>query len=155
MDDDLSGDILKQAGFRAIGALSYRLDLRIWWNAEHKIQVVVLPIGATMLVKGSKAYYLKAITEEGATWARDIGPLHDYLEHHFPEMHLSFSFFRDITPTIAAAHIGRKLAAQTPTIAVPTAEHLARLQAEIECRKRDVQSTESLLALESGGSSML
>lgn len=155
MSASTSGEILKQLGFGQIGELAYRLQLSLWWHPDAKIQVILVRTGTCVLVKGDKSYYLKSISEEGETWARDIGLLHDYLENHFPEVHVGFSFFRDVPEELARAHLERKRAAETPTITVPTVEHLARLQHEIAAKQRERQSAEGLLGLDSGSSALL
>ena len=87
---DIYDDILQQQGFIEIGVLCYRLALKLWWHPQLKIQIVHILVGSKSLLKGFKSYYLKSITEQGETWARDIGPFQDYLEHHFREIHLAF-----------------------------------------------------------------
>jgi len=42
-------------------------------------------------------YFVKSITEEGETYVRDLSGLFQYLQSHFPELHISFSFHRNIT----------------------------------------------------------
>src|SRR5436309_127783 len=64
--------------------------------------IVLLRVGHLALLRTSKNYFLKSVTAEGETWARDIGLLHDYLETHFPEIRVTFSHFRDVPPTLAS-----------------------------------------------------
>jgi len=153
--DGIYEEILNQEGFRKIGSLSYRINLNIWWQPDIKVQVLQLPLGSKALLKGSKSYFMKSITEQGETWAREIGPLQNYLEAHFPELHVSFSYFRDITGTLAAAQIGRKLTAQTPSIEIPSTGQIAQLQRELADKRIQQQSTDNLLGLDSGNSDLL
>lgn len=90
--------ILDAAGFRPIGELHDRVRLTVWWNPapDKLLQVLVLVVGRSALVKADKAYCLKSVAAEGETWARDIGLLHDWLEAHFPEVRIAFSHFRDV-----------------------------------------------------------
>ena len=147
-------DILEQEGFRRIGELSFRLHLSVWWQQATKVQLVAMPVGSRVVLKGTKAYYLVAISEEGETWARDIGPLHDYLEAHFPELHLSFSYFRDVTTTIAAQHLRGRVALKAPTVRMPTVEDIARFQQQLAHAQQGLQSSTALLELDSGSSSL-
>jgi len=153
--EDIYDDILEQEGFHKIGALGYRIELGVWWHPDAKIQVTRLPLGSKSLLKGNKAYFMKSITEQGETWARDIGPLQNYLEAHFPELHISFSYFRDITPTLAATQIRRKLSAETPSIDVPSVEDIARLQRKLSEKRLHLQSSDDLLGLDTGTSDLL
>ncbi len=51
-------DILEQEGFRRIGELSFRLHLSVWWQQATKVQLVAMPVGSRVVLKGTKAYYL-------------------------------------------------------------------------------------------------
>jgi len=148
-------EMFAEQGFRLIGELRYRLRLQIWWNPDAKTEVILVPLGSKALLKSNKAYYLKAISEDGETWARDVGPLHDYLEAHFPELRLSFSFFRDVPAALAQKRLQKKLSLEAPTLELPSAERLARLQQEVEVRSRELQSTEQLLRFDSSSSPLL
>jgi hypothetical protein len=152
---DIYDDILQEEGFVKIGALFYRIIFNLWWHPQFKMQILHIPFGNKSLVKGLKSYFLKSITQEGETWARDISPLQDYLENHFREIHIAFSYFRDITPTLAAIQIRRKISAQTPSIQVPTAEDLAQLQRKLMEARNDEQNTNDLLSLDTGSSDLL
>jgi len=94
-------DILAREGFQPIGDMQGAFVIAAWWNPAARVQLLSLRIGSAILYKGSKAYYLTSTAEEGETWARDIGPLHDYLESHFRELHLSFSYVRDVPAFLA------------------------------------------------------
>ena len=117
--DSVLTEVFEQEGFRKIGSLTYRIQINIWWNPDSKVQVLELPLGPKALLKGSKAYFMQSITEQGETWAREIGPLQSYLEAHFPELHIKFSYFRDITDTLAATQIQRKIESQASSIKIP------------------------------------
>ena len=126
--DNVLTEIFEQEEFRKIGSLTYRIQVNIWWHPDSKIQVLQLPLGSKALLKGSKSYFMKSITEQGETWAREIGPLQNYLEAHFPELHIKFSYFRDITDTLAATQIQRKIESQASSTEIPTTEQIAKLQ---------------------------
>lgn len=155
MDNDCCDDILKSEGFSLIGVIHHRLVMKVWWHAEHKIEVVVMPFGDHAILKGAKGYFLQSIAEEGETWARDISALHDYLEAHFPEMHLAFSYFRDISPTLAEAQARRKNAVSSPTIRVPTLEQLAEHQRNVERLRQDRRAAGAISHWQSGESPFL
>lgn len=152
---DIYDDILIELGFGRIGQLDFRLRLQVWWHAEAKIQVIIFPLGSKTLIKGCKDYYLKSITEQGETWARDIGPLQDYLEAHFQEVHLSFSFFRDIPPQLATTQIRRKMKADAPAKSIPDTGEIAKLQRQLDYQRRQLQSTQDLIGLDSGSSELI
>jgi len=153
--DSVLTEVFEQQGFRKIGSLAYRIQLEIWWNPDSKVQVLHLPLGSKALLKGSKAYFMKSISEQGETWAREIGPLQNYLEAHFPELHIKFSYFRDITDTLAATQIQRKIESQAPSIEIPTIEEIAKLQKKLDNIRLEQQSYDNLLSLGSDNSDML
>jgi hypothetical protein len=99
--------------------LNYRLHLTAWWHPspDKLLQVIVLSVGDAALTKGDESYYLKSVSTERETWARDIGLLHDYLEGHFPELRLAFSHFHDVPPELALAEVRRRLAVEAPSLA--------------------------------------
>lgn len=153
--EDTFDKILIQKGFQKIGFLSYRLYLSIWWHPEQKIEIILLTIGSKVLIKGSKPYYLKSISKEGETWVRDIGSLQNYLENHFPELHLSFSYFRNITKTLAGRQIKRKLSVDAPTLSLPSVDDIASLQQAEMSASQNLSSMEKFINLDSGSSGFL
>ena len=130
-------EILRQEGFQRIGHLDYRLRISLWWHPgpEKLLQVLVVEIGDCLILKGDKSYYLKSISAEGETWARDTSMLHSYLENHFPEVRISFSHFRDLPPALAQAEVRRRLAIDAPTQPVPTVEQIAELQSQLQAKE--------------------
>lgn len=142
-------DILHGAGFAMIGRIDYRLSLTAWWHpgADHRLQALVLDLGEAALLKVDKTYYLQSISEQGETWARDIGPLYDYLESHFPEIRIAFSHFRDVPPVLAEREVRRRMAVEAPQTPIPTVEEIARLQQRLSASRRSVQSDETLAGL--------
>ena len=153
--DSVFTEIFEQEGFRKIGSLSYRIQLNIWWHPDSKVQILQLPLGSKALLKGSKSYFMKSITEQGETWAREIGPLQNYLEAHFPELHIKFSYFRDITDTLAATQIQRKMKTQAPSTEIPTIEQIIKLQRKLDNIRIQQQSCDNLISLDSDNSGML
>ncbi|MFC1635682.1 helicase HerA domain-containing protein [Planctomycetota bacterium] len=148
-------DIFKQQGFIKIGSLCYRLQLDIWWDASHKIQIIHFILGSRSLLKGSKSYFLKSISEEGETWARDIGPLHDYLEAHFQEVHLAFSYFRGISDELAAKQVRRKCSAELSNPQIPSVEEMSKLQRNLLEQRSISESSNNFLSLGDGNSDLL
>jgi len=148
-------EILSERGFTKIGLLSYRLNIEIWWNPKAKIEVLILRVRGRAILRGSKSYYLISISKEGEMWARDIGPMHNWLEKHFPDLHLAFTHFRDITDTLAASHIGKKLSAEAPTLDVPTAEQVASLQERERAYSERLNSTENIRKWDTGSSPLI
>lgn len=153
--DSVFTELFEQQGFRQIGAISYRIQLNVWWNPDAKVQVLELPLGSKALLKGSKSYFMQSITEQGETWAREIGPLQNYLEAHFPELHIKFSYFRDITDTLAATQIQRKTQSQSAPMDTPTVEQIAKLQRQLNHIQLEQESSDNLLALCSHNSDMM
>lgn len=148
-------DRLRHEGFELIGRLDYRLHLTIWWNPEKLIQVMILTVGPVALVRGDKSYHLKSISAEGETWVRDIPALHDYLESHFPELRLSFSHFRDVPASLAAAEVARRMAVEAPTLPMPSVDDIAQLQEQLLAKQGDAQSAEGMMALSGSGPDLL
>ena len=149
--------IFHAESFRQIGELRSRLYLTAWWNAapDKLIQVVVLNIGKSVLIKADKSYYLKSVTAAGETWARDIGLLHDYLEHHFPQIRISFAHFRDVPPELAQAEARRRVAIEAPTQPAPTLEQIAQLQQQLQSRQLHTRSMDEMRALLGENSDLL
>jgi hypothetical protein len=142
-------DALRQEGFQLIGQLDYRLHLTVWWNPapDKRLGVIVFSIGPSTLIRGDKSYYLKSVSPEGETWTRDLPMLHDYLEDHFPEVRISCSVHRDVPPDLAQMEVRRRMAVETPAQPMPTVEHIAELQKQLQLRQQDVQGTQDLLCL--------
>jgi len=142
-------DILRQQGFQLICQLDYRLHLTGWWNPapEKRLQVLVVDVGAAAIIKAEKSYFLRSISSEGETWARDIGPLQDFLEAHFPEVRIAFSHFRDVPAALARAEVRRRLTTEAPTQPLPSVEQVAELQRRLQIKQHAALSNESLLSL--------
>jgi hypothetical protein len=131
------------------------VHLSVWWHPTKLLQVIVLPLGSSVIVKGDKSYYLKSVSAEGETWARDIGLLHDYLENHFPEVRIAFSHFRDVPPELAEEEVRRRMMIDAPTQPIPTVEDIARAQRQLQTAERDAHQTESLFSLMGGEADLL
>ena len=87
--------ILLQAGFEKIGEINLHFPTSLWWHSGKAIEISVYSLDGCHVVKGKKSYFLKAIGEEGELYSRDLKSFQDYLEAHFPQVHISFSFFRN------------------------------------------------------------
>ena len=151
MDGSLSADILTQEGFWQIGRFDHRVRLELWWRPESKMQLIVLTLGSKTLLKGCKSYVMQSISEEGETYARDINQLHEYLETHFPEAHIAFSYFRDVPRPLAELYLARSTAIKTPTVPIPSVVDLASLQSQIDRARHDAESLADLARLASDG----
>ncbi|HYE20291.1 MAG TPA: DUF87 domain-containing protein, partial [Tepidisphaeraceae bacterium] len=149
--------MLRAEGFVPIGQFDYRLSLSVWWHpaADRRLQVIVLRVGRSALIRGDKSYYLVSVTPDGETWARDIGLLHDWLESHFPEVRISLSHFRDVPPELAKAEVARRMAADAPTQPLPSVEQVAALQRQLESTRDGIRSSEALLSLSDVDSDLL
>lgn len=149
--------VLEAEGFRQIGELNHRIRLTAWWNPalDKLLQVLVLTVGRSALIKADKSYYLKSVTAEGETWARDIGLLHDWLEGHFPEVRIAFSHFRDVPPELAEIEVRRRTRIEARTQPIPTVEQVAALQRRLDQERREVLATEGLMALSDLDSDLL
>ncbi|NIO03985.1 MAG: hypothetical protein GTN74_05040 [Proteobacteria bacterium] len=100
--------IMREKGFQGIGEVTYEFPLELWWQPADLVQVSIVVLSPWYLLKATKGYFLRAITEDGEVYSRDLNALQDYLESHFPEMHISFSFFRNITPSMILRRIRDK-----------------------------------------------
>jgi hypothetical protein len=139
-------EILNTLGFVNIGSLRYRIDLMVWWHHEHHIQIIVLPLGSRYLLKGFKDYYLKSISQEGESWAREIGPLQDFLESSLPETRISFSHFRDITSKHAQLQIQRRFGQGNENLNI-NIEEIAALQRQLNSKISQLHSNEQIIKL--------
>ena len=70
MHSDCYDDILLQRSFERIGQLDYGLPVAIWWAQDKRLQVLLIRIGGTALLRATKSYYLRSITRDGETWAQ-------------------------------------------------------------------------------------
>lgn len=143
MPDACYLNLLRDAGFALIGRIDYRLSLTAWWNPAHRVQVLLLELGESVLIKADKTYYLQSVSEQGETWARDIPQLHDYLEHHFPEVRIAFSHFRDVPEPLAEREARRRMTLDAPTLPLPSVEQIAQLQRQLQSIRHAAQSAET------------
>jgi len=143
---DQFDEILKNLGFVNIGSLLYRIELKVFWHQDYCIQIIMLPLGSRCLLKGFKDYYLKSITEEGESWAREIGPLQDFLESCLPEIHISFSHFRDITSKHSMLQIQRRYGHGNNNLNI-SIEKIAELQRQLNDMTSRLQSNEDIIKL--------
>jgi len=147
-------DILNTLGFVNIGSLRYRIELKVWWHQEYCIQIIVLPLGSRCLLKGFKDYYLKSITQEGESWAREIGPLQDFLESCLPEIHISFSHFRDITSKHSMLQIQRRYGQGHENLNI-SIEKIASLQRQLNDMTSQLHSNEQMIKLTDNSSDLM
>ena len=56
---------MERAGFQKLAEVSYELMSEIWWHPEKLMQVSIVIVYPYYLLKASKGYLMKAITEEG------------------------------------------------------------------------------------------
>lgn len=145
--------VLQSQGFERFGAVTFRLRIDAWWHPADRLHLLLLDLGDSVLLRGSKPYYLTSVSPDGQTWARDIPALHDWLEHHTPELHLSMSYLRDVPPSLAARHrMSRRAAsgAQEPSV-----EALAAIQARVRDARAHHGGAQRLAGLDSGDFGLL
>lgn len=147
----LLDDVLLREGFQLIARLDYRLRLAVWWNPapDRLLQVLLMSVGDHAVLKGEKSYYMKSTTSAGETWTRDLGPLHDYLEDHFPELRIAFSHFRDVPIALAEAEARRRLTAGASATPIPSVAEIAELQRRFRSKQQNVAAGDALLAMSS------
>jgi len=155
MSDASYRDILAAKGFTRIGQIDYRFTIELWWQAESHIQLLVIALGDVLLVKGDATYYLQARQGDDETWVRDIEAFHTYLENHFPELRLSFSFFRDLPEHLAGREARRLAGGSQNATTLPSAEMIAALQRQLETVQRQDASLSRMLQLSSTGNDLL
>jgi len=158
-DNDFWSSVLKGQGFEKIGEVQYIQRVQLWWHAVDKLEVLVYDVGTGVVVKGTKTYYMKAIAPEGEVYARDLNNLQGYLEAHLPEIHITFSYFRDITVDMASRRIREKRS--TRAIEEPhenlsdQEDELRRLRNEFDANRRTLHEADKLLKLDTGGASLV
>ncbi|MBN2267670.1 MAG: DUF87 domain-containing protein [Candidatus Babeliaceae bacterium] len=121
-------NLMIQNGFQMIGSYDYNLSIQLWWHPDHCIQVIIGRFDDQILVKGFKSYYLRSMSQESQTWARDIPGLHDYLLSHFPECHISLAHFRDVNKTIVNEHLKSMDSNDVPVARLPSLGTLRSIQ---------------------------
>lgn len=101
--------IAKQYGFETLGEIHGKLDTQLFWNQKERLQLCVIKTDGKWLFKGIKSYYVLGVNEQGEELrTRDIAGFNEYLQTHFPEMHISFYYLRDITNTMALDRIQQR-----------------------------------------------
>ncbi|MGE3600782.1 MAG: hypothetical protein AB7N70_35110, partial [Dehalococcoidia bacterium] len=126
------------------GCLRHGLHLDLWWHRDKRLQLFSVQLAGGVLLQGTKAYALTSIAEEGQTWARDIGPLHDYLESHFRSVNLAFSWVRDVPAFLAERQARRRSGRTTSDGGTPL-----DLDRQIQDAERALAGTQRLRALDS------
>lgn len=151
--------LLKEAGFQKIGEVAYEVPLELWWHPGELAQVSLAVLTPYYLLKATKGYFMKAITEDGETYSRDLNALQEYLESHFPEIHICFSFFRNINPTMILMRIkDRKMrdAGKMENLSLEEKEEtLQNTRNEFNDLKNKLSDTEAFRNLAGNGSSLL
>lgn len=155
MSDASHLDILAAKGFTRIGQMEYRFTIELWWQPQRHIQLLIVPLGDVVLVKGDATYYLQARHGDDATWLRDIEAFHSYLEDHFPELRLAFSFFRDLPEHLAGREARRLVGGRQNTTTVPAADTIARLQQQLETLEQQNGSLSQMLQLSGARNDLL
>lgn len=159
MGIELHKQVLKEYGLIKIAEVNYEFKQRLWWHPEDKLEISVIQIEPYLLIKGIKHYVLKAITPEGELYIRDLNGLHEYLESHFSEIHISFSHFRDIDSQqlILKRIKDRKLRYSRNFVDTDLHEReagLEKIKEEFNLKKDDMETTKALLNLTQGKSSL-
>ncbi|MBM4032140.1 MAG: ATP-binding protein [Planctomycetes bacterium] len=156
--DDFCIPVLREAGFALIGDLRYEQHVQPWWHPGHRMEFL-LYLGSPILAKGTKSYFLAALSAAGETFVRDLAAVQDLLETTFVEAHLAFTYFRDVTSALCWRRMMQKRAARraeqdTADPASQEAE-LARLARQFDARKNELRRTESFLKLNGGRSQLV
>jgi hypothetical protein len=159
MDIEVPELVLKEKGFYRIAEVSYKFRLNLWWNPEDKIELSMIKIGPYFIAKGIKSYVMRSITQDGELYIRDLNALHEYLEAHFTEIHISFSHFRDINDQnlIIRRIKDKKLRDTGESIEIDLNEKEARLEEikrEFVHQRNKLSETESLSKLTGHRSSL-
>jgi len=156
---DYWSSILGQRGFEKIGDVHYREHVQLWWHSADKLEVLLYDAGTAVLLKAVKTYYMRAIGPEGETYVRDLNNLQDYLQSHLPEIHITFSHYRDITADLAFRRMEEKrLAHDTGQSQQCLADHeaeLGSLRDEFASKRQTLYETGELLKLDTGGPSLV
>jgi hypothetical protein len=151
MVEDRFDDILNSLDFVNIGSLRYRINIGVWWHPQYYIHIIILPLGSRCLLKGFKDYFIISISEEGESWAREIGPLQDFLESSLPEIRISFSHFRDITSKQALLQIQRRFGRENGI----TIEEIAQLQRQRDNKISQLHSDEQIIGFTDDSSDLM
>lgn len=99
---------LERNGFEELGHI-LRPGLWLFWNPTERIELHVIDLGACVLSRGLKSYFVKGRTEEGEElWARRIEELQESLTTYFASVRVSFCHFRDISRLFTIRRIREK-----------------------------------------------
>jgi len=99
--------ILIRQGFEKLARI-YTLGLEVWWHAEHNIEIHVLDLGPCVLLRGTKCYFLRALSEEGEIFVRDLESMVSWLDAHFPSFWMCLGHIRNISRSLAITRIRQK-----------------------------------------------
>jgi len=157
IDQKTISQLMQDRGFRKIASINHEIQMTQWWSASDLLEISIVE-STPMLLRCSKAYYMKSYTEEGETYIRDLNALQESLESYFPEVHISFSFFRDITQSLALRRIQerryRNIGDNSPDLK-KNGETLTKLKNQIERKKEEISRNESFKAISGKDSSIL
>jgi len=141
--------ILRRNGFEKLGQIS-SLDLEISWNPEKRVEIHVLDLGFCVILRGTKTYFVQALSDQGELFVRDLEPMLEWLEVHFPAVRIHCSYFRDISRSLALTRISEKRFRETGADFVPEREEarLARVRAEFERTRSQLHDRQALKQLD-------
>jgi hypothetical protein len=100
MKEDFSDEVLRLHGFQYMGHLAWKFSVKLWWDPERFMRVTIISVGEYRLLKASKDYRMVGVTEKGETRSRDLNLTQGYLESVCPELHIRYSYYRDITTSM-------------------------------------------------------
>jgi|GEM_PF-1778590 len=156
---DFWSPILKERGFEKIGDVQYELHVQLWWHPRDRVKVLIYVTDTAILLRATKAYSMKSISEEGESYARDLNSLQEYLESHLPEVCIVFHYVRDITANLAFKRMKEKRLGRDTE---ESHEHLTDREAQVRllreefaAKRESLHQTGELLKLDSGGSSLV
>jgi hypothetical protein len=153
-------DMLQKEGFEPIGSVDSDIRMTLWWNPRERVELSVVDWKPYILIRGTKCYRLRAISESGEEmYARDLAEFDRYLTTHFREVHLWFSHFSDITPSLARKRIREKRFRHTSGSEDMTPEELEdchrKLSAEVAETEAALRRDEDLFRLDRARSPLL
>jgi predicted transcriptional regulator len=159
MNETFHERILREFGFEKIAEIAWGFPLQLWWHADQLIQVSEVNLSPYHLIKATKSYYMKGITQEGEVHSRDLGSFQSYLESHFPEIHISVSNFRDINHSMILRRIAdRRMrdASRVESLSLEEKEAAMNfVRDEFDKAKKGLVDTESFMRLAGSDSSLL
>ncbi|MBI1973981.1 ATP-binding protein [Candidatus Micrarchaeota archaeon] len=132
-------EFLTRLGFEKVGEAGPRFCFQIFYHAKSKASILACEADGFLVLVGSKSYLLREISDEGLIYVRDLNQFHEDLQALFPEVHVTFSHFRDLSHPLAV--LKAQGSQQTLTRLVT---QQAELRGNLETTKQEIEGVQRI-----------